>query len=96
MKVLRAYAVTVIMCLSVTAVIACIFVADENAKKISLGHESAVAVMNFSGEKLSENAVDYSEYLEKVISAAKKAAGFTPPPFNNIYWFAVNTEKLLN
>lgn len=96
MKILRAYAVTAIICLSITSIAACIFIADENAKKISLGSESAVVVMNTSDEKLYENAVNYSALFEKIKTVAEKAAGFAPPPLNNIYWFAVNSENLLN
>lgn len=96
MKILRAYAVTAIICLSLTSIAACIFVADENAKKISLGNESAVVVMNSSDEKLYENAVNPSPLFEKIKNAAEKAAGIAPPPFSNIYWFAVNSKTLLN
>ncbi len=96
MKILRAYAVTAIICISITAITACIFVADENAKKISLGSESAVVVLNSSDRKLCNNAVDYYTAFEKIKNATKKAAGFAPPPFSNIYWFAVNSKNLLN
>ncbi len=96
MKILRAYAVTAIICLSITSVIACIFIADENAKRITLGNESAVAVISSSAEKLGENMVDFSGVFEKIINGAKKAAGYAPPPINNIYWFAVNSEIPLN
>mgnify|MGYP003308380471 CR=1 FL=1 len=57
MKILRTYAVTAIICISLTAIIACIFIADENAKRITLGNESSVAVINSSAEKLEENGV---------------------------------------
>lgn len=96
MKILRAYAVTAIICLSVTAIAACIFIADENAKKISLGNESAVVVMTASDERIYENAVNYSAFFEKIRNAAKKAAGFAPPPVSNIYWFSVNSKTLLS
>lgn len=87
MKILRAYAITAIICLSLTAIAACIFIADENAKKITLGNESAVVVMSTSEEKLYNNAVNYSSLFEKFISASEKAAGIAPPPLSNIYWF---------
>lgn len=96
MKILRAYAVTAIICLSLTSIAACIFIADENTKKISVGSESAVVVMSTSDEKLYENAVNPSAVIGKIMNAAEKAAGFAPPPFNNLYWFAVNAEKLLS
>ncbi len=96
MKILRAYAVAVMICLSITSVTACIFVADENARKISLGNESAVAVINSSDEGLYENAVDFSRYLIKIKNATEKAASISPPPLSNIYWFIVNAENLLN
>ena len=86
MKILRAYAVTVIICLSLTSIISGIFVADENARKISLGTESAVVVISSGDKKLSEGDVNISPALEKLKEAAKKAASIAPPPVNNIYW----------
>lgn len=96
MKVLRAYAVAVMICISITSVIACIFVADENARKISLGNESAVAVISSSDVNLYENSVDFSRILINIENATEKAASISPPPLSNIYWFIVNSESLLN
>lgn len=96
MKILRAYAVAAMICLSITSVTACIFIADENAKKISLGSESAVAVINSSDEELYANAVNLSHILIKIKNTAEKAASIAPPPLSNIYWFVINTENLLN
>ena len=86
MKILRAYAVTAIICLSLTSIISGIFVADENARKISLGTESAVVVISSGDKKLNEGDVNISPALEKLKEAAKKAASIAPPPVNNIYW----------
>ena len=86
MKILRAYAVTAIICLSLTSIISGIFIADENARKIRLGSESAVVVISSNDEKLNENAINISPALEKLKEAAKKAASIAPPPINNIYW----------
>lgn len=94
MKILRAYAVIAIICLSLTAISACIFVADENAKKISLGSECAVVVMSTSDEKLYEKAVNTSDVFKKIIDAAEKAAGIAPPPVSNIYWFFNSGNQL--
>ena len=94
MKIIRAYAVAVIICLSLTSIISGIFIADENARKITLGDETAVVVINSGDKKLGEGDVDISPALEKLKNAAKKAAGFAPPPVSNIYWFAVNTGNL--
>ena len=96
MKFLRAYAVAVMICISLTSVTACVFVADENARKISLGNESAVAVISSSDEDLHENAVNLSHVLTKITSTTKKAASIAPPPLSNIYWFIVNSENLLS
>lgn len=96
MKIFRAYAVTAIICLSLTSIIACVFIADESAKKISLGDESAVVVLSSTDEKLYAEAVNPMPIIEKIKQAAKKAASIAPPPVSNIYWFAVNSEKLLN
>lgn len=86
MKILRAYAVTAIICLSLTSIISGIFVADENARKISLGTKSAVVVISSGDKKLNEGDVNISPALEKLKEAAKKAASIAPPPVNNIYW----------
>lgn len=94
MKILRAYAVTAIICLSLTSVTACIFTADENARKITLGNESTVVVMNTSDEMLYENAINYSSVFDKIIKAAEKAAGIAPPPVSNIYWFFNSGNQL--
>lgn len=86
MNILRAYAVTVIICLSLTSIISGIFIADENTRKISLGTESTVVVMGSSNEKVSEDEIDIYPTIAKLKNAAKKAAGIAPPPISNIYW----------
>ncbi len=96
LKILRAYAVTAIICLSLTSIISGIFIADENARKISLGSENAVVVISSGDEKLSNGEIDISPALEKIKNAAKKAAGIAPPPISNIYWFVVNTKTPLS
>ncbi len=96
MKILRAYAIAVMICLSVTSVTACIFVADENARRISLGSENAVAVVSSSDEELYENAVNVSDILIKIKNATEKAASIAPPPLSNIYWLIINAESLLS
>ena len=95
MKILRAYAVAVMICVSITSVIASIFIADENARKISLGNESAVAVISSSDEGLLENEINLSHILIEIKNTTKKAASIAPPPLSNIYWLVVNTENLL-
>lgn len=93
MKIIRYYIITVIVCLSITSVISCIFIADENAKKISLGQDFAVVVMNATAESYYPRAVNSAPMLEKIKNGAKKAASIAPPPFSNIYWLIVNSEK---
>ncbi|MGN0572918.1 MAG: hypothetical protein ACI4IX_03155 [Acutalibacteraceae bacterium] len=90
MKILRAYFITAAAVLCLTATAACIFIADENVKKISLGSENAVIVLNSADERLYEEAVNPLPLLEKIKDAAKKAASIAPPPVNNLYWFAEN------
>ncbi len=94
MNIIRAYAVAVIICLSITSIISGIFIADENARKITLGDETAVVVISSDDEKINEGDINISPALEKLKNGAKKAAGFAPPPISNIYWFAINTENL--
>lgn len=92
-KIIRYYIITAVLCLSITALTACIFVADENARKISLGQEFAVVVMNASAESYYESAVNAEPLIEKIKNGAKRAASIAPPPLSNIYWIIVNSEK---
>jgi hypothetical protein len=96
MKILRAYAVTVVICLSLMSVASCVFLADESAKKVVLGSESAVLVMNSTDEKIYGQAYNLTPITEKLAELVKKAAGLAPAPISNIYWFAVNISKINN
>ncbi len=87
---------TVIAALSITAVAASIFIADENARKISLGQDFAVFVLCSEDEKLGKGAVNPLPMLQKAAESAKKAASIAPPPISNIYWLIVNSEKSEN
>ncbi len=93
MKIFRAYVITVIACLSITALTACMFIADENAKKISLGEEHAIIVLNPTEESLDKKAINPLPFLSKLTKNVKKAASIAPPPISNIYWLIVNSEK---
>ncbi len=93
MKIIRYYIITAIVCISITALTACVFVADENAKKISLGQDFAVVVMNPSAEEYFDTAVNPLPLLEKIKNGAKRAASIAPPPVSNIYWIVVNSGK---
>lgn len=95
-KIFRAYIITAMVCLCVTSVIASVFVAEENAKKITLGQENAVLVLSSTDEKYYTDPVNPLPFLEKLKEGAKKAASIAPPPISNIYWFVFNSEKLMN
>ena len=84
MKILKAYIITAIVCISVFSTVACIFIADENARKIALGEDYAVVAMNNSEEKSEANPPPVFDRIAKEI---KRAASIAPPPINNIYWF---------
>lgn len=86
MKIFRAYIITAIICISITALAASIFVADENARKITLGEKPAVVVMNRNEKPIKSYEIDASPILEKIKNAVKRAASIAPPPVNNIYW----------
>ena len=86
MKIFRAYFITAIVCISITALTASIFVADENARKITLGEKPAVVVMSRNEQPIKSYEIDASPILKKIKDAAKKAASIAPPPINNIYW----------
>ncbi len=96
MKIIRAYALTVIAVLSITAVASSLFIADENARKISLGQEYAVFVLSSSDEKQNGETVNLFPMLRKAAENAKRAASIAPPPISNIYWLIINSEKTEN
>lgn len=87
MKLFRAYIITVIVCISVSSTVACIFIADENARKISLGEEYTVVEINDSDAVSDENTVNPLPVLREIAEGIKKAASISPPPIGNIYWF---------
>ncbi len=96
MRIIRAYAVIVLTALSITAIAASIFIADENARKISLGQEYAVFVLNSDDEKRYKETVNPLPLLQKMKESAKKAASIAPPPISNVYWLIVNSERTEN
>ena len=96
MKLFRAYIITAAVCLCITSSVAAIFVADENAKKITLGQKNAVLVLNSTDEKYYSDSLNPLPYLEKLKESAEKAASIAPPPISNIYWFAVNSKSAMN
>lgn len=85
MKIFRAYVVTAMVCISITLAAAYIFIADENAKKISLGEESAVVVIGSSDERLYGNTMNPLPTINKVKEYSKKFFTFAPPPIGNLY-----------
>lgn len=93
MKIFRAYILTAIACISITSLAASVFIADENARKIMLGEDYAVMVLTSTDEAHSENTINPLPLLKKIRNAAEKAASIAPPPFSNIYWFIINSEK---
>ncbi len=90
MKLFRAYAVTAIICLSLTSIISCIFIVDENAEKISLGNESAVVVLSSSDEKYYKDAINPVPAIVEITEIAEKVISISPPPLSNLYWFFIN------
>lgn len=96
MKIFRAYIITAVVCLCVTSSLSAVFVADENAKKITLGQENTVLVFSSTDEKYYPDSVNPMPLLEKLKEGAEKAAGIAPPPISNIYWFVVNSGKIMN
>ncbi|MBQ8763977.1 MAG: hypothetical protein IJZ07_07720 [Clostridia bacterium] len=93
MKIFRAYIITVIACISIASTVACIFIADENARKISLGEEFAVVVMSSAEESLDENEINPLPAIRKIAEGIKRAASIAPPPVSNIYWFIQGIEQ---
>ena len=87
MKIFRAYILTVILCISISSTVACIFIADENARKISLGEEYTVVKIDETFKTDDKNSINPLPVLQKIAQTAKKAASFSPPPVSNIYWF---------
>lgn len=96
MKLFRVYIITAVVCLSITMSISAIFIADENAKRITLGKESTVLVFSSADEKYHSDVFNPMPILEKLGKGAEKAAGIAPPPISNIYWFVVSSERIMN
>ena len=96
MKILRAYIITAAVCLCVTSALSAAFVADENAKKITLGEEYAVLVLSSADEKYYSDPVNPMPFLRKLKEGAEKAASIAPPPIGNIYWFVINSKSVMN
>lgn len=96
MKIFRAYIITAVICLCVTSAISAFFIADETARKITLGEEYAVLVLGSADEKYYSDPVILQPFLEKLKEGAKKAASYAPPPIGNIYWFVVNSKKAMS
>jgi len=72
LKLFRIYAVVSIFLVSATVIISCFFVADENAKKISLGQEYAVVAMNEA--KIFSAANIFDSIINSIKEAINKAA----------------------
>ena len=90
MKFFRMYLITVMIFASITAFTASVFIADERARKITLGEKSAVVVIG-NREKLAENGeIDILPILEKIKQQIKKAAGFAPPPIDDKNFISEN------
>lgn len=96
MKIIRAYIITAAVCLCVTSAISAFFVADETARKITLGEEYAVLVLSSADENFYSDPFNPLPLLKKLKEGAEKAAGFAPPPIGNIYWFVVNSGNAMN
>lgn len=94
MKLVRKYVVTAAILLCLTSATACVFIADENARRIGFGLESVELVVGAPHEKFGPDALDALPIIRKTVSAIKKAASLAPPPVGNIYWFAVNLKNL--
>lgn len=69
---------------SITALTASVFVADENARKITLGERIAVVVIGSREKPTANTEFDILPILQKIEEEIKKAAGFAPPPIDDI------------
>lgn len=87
MKIFRAYIIAVIACISIASIISCVFIADENARKISLGEDFAVVAMKDYSDSSEKNTLNPLPLLNSIAEEIKKAASIAPPPISNIYWF---------
>ncbi len=96
MKIFRAYIITAVVCLCITLSLSAVFVADENAKRIALGEESAVLVFGNMTEKQHNDSFCLTPVLCELKKGAEKAASIAPTPISNIYWFVVNSKNLMN
>lgn len=96
MKFFRAYIITAVVCLSITTSLSAIFIADENAKKIALGQENTVLVFSSTDENYYPDSYNPMPLIETLKKGAEKAAGIAPPPISNIYWFVINSKRIMN
>ncbi len=96
MKTFRIYIVCAIFIVSSTLGCAFVCVADENARKISLGAQSAAVAVSFSNEELPSETTNLLETVSKLKENAKKAAGFIPPPFGCLYKIATIARNSTN
>lgn len=85
MEIFRKYIIAVILCISLTLVTVCIFEADDTAKQVTLGSERTVLVLGSPSERVGNDALDISCYLDKAVKIIKQAAEIAPPPVSNIY-----------
>ena len=92
MKLLRNYAIVAVLCLAVTLSAVFALIADENSQKVILDRDRAVLVLGSSDPTVTQPATDISGFVDKFTPAA----GFAPPPINNVYWLCVNLKKLLS
>lgn len=93
MKLLKNYIIAVVLCLAVIIGGTFICVADENSQKLIYNRDSAVLVLGSTDKAVTAGATDISEALEKIIRIIKTAAGFAPPPINNVYWISTALRK---
>ena len=96
MKLLRNYAIVAVLCLAVTLSAVFALIADENSQKVILDRDRAVLVLGSSDPTVTQPATDISGFVDKFTRAAETAAGFAPPPINNVYWLCVTLKKLLS
>lgn len=87
LKLIRNYITVIMICASLTFCAAGILSADESARRVVLGEQNAVLVLNSTGRSPANAAEDISPILRKAAEITEKAVLFAPPPISNIYWF---------
>ncbi len=95
-RMLKAYMLTVILCLCLTAAALGVAVAGNNTQKLSLGREQARVVLSQQEDRLSLHTGDMQWSLPAALPRdADSLLRMAPPPLCTAHWVAQCIRELL-